>query len=45
MVAPAQRREAVRYLQQHHGISERRACRVLGLGRSSHRYKGRKNDQ
>lgn len=45
MVAPVQRREAVRYLQHHHGVSERRACRVLGLGRSSHRYKVRKNDQ
>lgn len=45
MVAPVQRREAARYLQTYHGVSERRACRVLGFGRSSHRYKVRKNDQ
>lgn len=45
MVAPEKRRAAARYLQGQHGVSERRAVRVLGFGRSSHRYRTRKNDQ
>ena len=40
MVKPAVRREAVGYLRKQHGVSERRACRVVGLGRSSLRYRG-----
>jgi putative transposase len=39
MVRPANRREAVRYVQQTFGLSERRACRTLGVARASHRYK------
>jgi putative transposase len=39
MVKPAARREAVGYLRQQHDVSERRACRVVGLGRSSLRYR------
>lgn len=45
MVAAEQRREAARYLQSKHGVSERHACRTLGFGRSSHRYKSRKDDR
>lgn len=45
VVATEQRREAVRYLQTQHGVSERRALRTLGFGRSSHRYQVRKDDQ
>ncbi|WP_041231820.1 DDE-type integrase/transposase/recombinase [Deinococcus peraridilitoris] len=45
MVAAEQRREAARYLQTQHGVSERRALRTLGFGRSSHRYKVRKDDK
>ena len=45
MVATEQRREAVRYVQTQHGVSERRALRTLGFGRSSHRYQARKDNQ
>ena len=38
MVKPQARRAAVRLVQQAHGLSERRACRLLLIGRSSHRY-------
>lgn len=39
---PAGRRQAVGYLQAHSAISERRACRVVGIGRSSRRYRPRR---
>lgn len=38
MVTPAARRAAVRHIQQAHGLSERRASRLIGMGRSSLRY-------
>ena len=38
---PAQRRVAVAYTQQHFGLSQRRACRIVGGGRSTVRYRGR----
>ena len=38
MVKPRARRAAVRLVQQAHGLSERRACRLIGIGRSSCRY-------
>ena len=38
MVTPAAHREAAAYLQSAHEMSERRACRVLGLDRASVRY-------
>ena len=38
MVKPQAKRAAVRLAQQAHGLSERRACRLVGIGRSSHRY-------
>ena len=44
MVGPAARRSAVRAVQQALGISERRACRALGVGRSSCRYRSRRAD-
>jgi len=44
VVAAAERREAARYLQTQHGVSERRALRTLGFNRSSHRYQVRKDD-
>lgn len=40
MVKPQARRAAVRLVQEAHGLSERRACRLLAIGRSSHRYEG-----
>jgi putative transposase len=38
-VRPAARRAAVGLLQQRFGVSERRACRVVGICRSSMRYR------
>ena len=38
MVTPAARRRAVGQLTETRGLSERRACRLLVLNRSSHRY-------
>jgi transposase InsO family protein len=39
MVSPARRRAAAGYLVRRHGISERRACRLLGQHRSTQRYR------
>lgn len=39
MVTPAMRREVVGYVQQTYSLSERSACRALGVSRASHRYK------
>ena len=38
MVSPARCREAVRHLVRRFRVSERRACRLLDLHRSTHRY-------
>jgi putative transposase len=38
-VSPSQRRAAVAFLISKHGVSERRACRVLGQVRSTNRYR------
>ena len=37
MVTAAQRRQVVRHLQETFGVSQRRACRVLGQPRSTQR--------
>ncbi len=39
MVSPARRRDAARYLQRRHKVSERRACQVVGQHRSTQRYR------
>jgi putative transposase len=39
-VTPAQRRAAVTWLREHYAFSERRACRLAGIGRASARYRG-----
>jgi putative transposase len=45
MVTPAARRAAVAHLRAAHGMSERRACRVIGADRTSVRYcSGRSGD-
>ena len=44
MVRPSARREATRLLQSEFGVSERRACRVMGQSRSAFRYKPRRGD-
>lgn len=45
-MTPAARRETVSHLQCEHGVSQRRACSVLNVDRSSVRYKtSRADDQ
>ena len=44
MVTPVARREAAAHLRQVHGVSQRRACRVIGADRTSIRYRGRRPD-
>ena len=44
MVTPAARREAVAHLREHHAVSERRACRVLGADRTAVRYRSIRPD-
>ena len=39
MVSPTRRRDAASYLQRRHKVSERRACRVVDLHRSTQRYR------
>jgi transposase InsO family protein len=41
VVTAEQRRPAVRFLQQRFGVSQRRACRVLGQSRSTQRQKAK----
>jgi len=40
-VRPAQRRAAVQYAQERFGLSQRRACRLVGSARSTIRYRRR----
>lgn len=42
MVRPAARRQAVRHVERTYGLSERSACRALGVSRASHRYESRR---
>jgi len=44
MVTPVARREAAAHLCQAHGVSQRRACRAIGVDRSSVRYQGQRPD-
>jgi len=44
MVTPAQRRQAVAHLEMAHEMSERRACRIIGVDRTSVRYRRTKPD-
>ena len=44
MVAPAARREAVAHVCETHEVSQRRACSVLGIDRSSVRYRSLRPD-
>ena len=45
MVEPGAKRTAVAELRKQQGTSERRACRLVGLKRSTHRYRQRRNEQ
>jgi putative transposase len=44
MVTPAAKRAAVIHAQAAHGISERRACSIIKVDRSSVRYRSRRGD-
>lgn len=44
MVTPAARREAAAHLRSAYEMSERRACRVLGVDRASVRYQAARPD-
>ena len=44
MVTPAAHREAAAYLRSAYGMSERRACRVIGADRTSVRYQATRPD-
>jgi transposase InsO family protein len=45
VVTPRQRRQAARHLQEAFGVSERRACRVLGQPRSTQRQAPKKTSE
>ncbi|HEV2398577.1 MAG TPA: IS3 family transposase [Candidatus Sulfotelmatobacter sp.] len=42
LVTPAGLRAVVSYVEVEYQMSERHACRLMGLGRSTHRYRARK---
>jgi putative transposase len=44
-VKPAQKRAAVQFFRTGFQVSERRACRVVGVSRSTHRYRSQAQDQ
>ena len=44
MVAPARLRKAVAHLMDHHGMSERRACKAIGCCRMTMRYRSVRPD-
>ena len=44
MVTPVAKREAVAHLQSVFGMSERRACAIVGADRKSMRYRSRRGD-
>jgi putative transposase len=43
-VTPAERRAAVEWLQERYAFSERRACRLVGIGRTTARYRSARTD-
>jgi putative transposase len=45
MVGPAARREAVAHLQASLGLSERRACSIVGADRKMVRYRSRRRPE
>ena len=45
MVRPAVRRDVVGVLRGTYQVSQRRACSAMGFGRSSHRYRSRRDPQ
>src|SRR3546814_14765765 len=45
LVRPAAQRKAVEHARQLFGISERRACTIFGVDRTSERYAPRRRDR
>jgi len=45
MVTPAAKREAVAHAVETHGVSQRRACQVVGADRTTIRYSSRRPDE
>jgi putative transposase len=45
MVRPADKREAVQYLQEHYSVSERHSCGVLRINRSAYRRQPTRDEQ
>jgi len=45
MVRPAEKREAVKYLEDQYRVSERRSCRVLKIYRSAYRRQPKRSEQ
>ncbi|HEV2716788.1 MAG TPA: IS3 family transposase [Terriglobales bacterium] len=45
LVAPAGLRAAVSYVEVEYQTSERHACRLVGVGRSTYRYRARKTER
>jgi putative transposase len=41
---PAQRRAAAAWLRERYAFSERRACRLVGIGRAAARYRRTRGD-
>ena len=41
MVTPASRKPVVRYIMEHHGISERAACKLADVSRTAFRYQAK----
>lgn len=44
MVTPAAERKAIAHLMEHHGMSERRACKAIGCCRMTVRYQSTRPD-
>lgn len=44
MVKPASRKQAARYMIQNHRLSERAACRLMGISRTGYRYIAKPRD-
>src|SRR5439155_5799359 len=45
LVVPAGLRAVVSYVEVEYQMSERHACRLMGLGRTTHRYRARKAER
>ena len=44
MVKPASRKQAARHMIQNHRLSERTACRLMGISRTGYRYIAKPRD-